>query len=120
MEQPTPQPLPPDKLYFTISEVAEHTGVPATTIRSWEGTFGPLASYHSGNGKRHFTVADIARIQRIWHLTRDKGLTLAGARAELKPKRHKTQPRGRIQSLEDVQVTLLKVKFYLEETLKRL
>jgi len=73
-----------EKLYYTIGEVAEMFGVNASLIRFWEKEFDALKPKKSGKGNRLFTKADIEKIRIIYHLVKEKGYTLQGARDALK------------------------------------
>lgn len=73
-----------EKLYFTIGEVAEQLQVNASLIRYWEGQFDILKPKKNAKGDRFFTKADIETLKIIYHLVRDRGFTLDGAKAQLK------------------------------------
>lgn len=75
---------PVEKLYYTIGEVAEMFSVNASLIRFWEKEFDVLKPKKSVKGNRLFTKADIENIRTIYHLVKEKGHTLQGARDALK------------------------------------
>ena len=68
-----------EKVFFSISEVADMLGVNASLIRFWdkEFTFLKLQKNHKGN--RIFTKEDIQQLRVIYHLVKEKGMTLKGA-----------------------------------------
>lgn len=74
----------PDKVYFTISEVASLFGVNASLIRFWEKEFDILKPHKNKKGNRLFTRPDIENIRIIYHLVKEKGYTLQGAKEKLK------------------------------------
>ena len=73
----------PEKLYYSISEVSEATGVKAHVLRYWESQFPMLRPRKSRGGMRMYRAKDAALIQRIKHLLYDRGFTIAGARRKL-------------------------------------
>lgn len=72
------------KMYYSIGEVAKMFDVNASLIRFWEKEFKQLSPQKAESGKRKFTHKDIANIQIIYHLVKEKGYTLEGAKSYLK------------------------------------
>lgn len=79
--------LDPDKRYYTISEVAELFDVSKSLIRFWENEFDHLRPHKNSKGERRFTQKNIEQLQLIYHLVREKGFTLAGAKQEIQEKK---------------------------------
>jgi DNA-binding transcriptional MerR regulator len=75
-----------EKLYYSIGEVAEMLDVNASLLRYWEGQFDILKPKKNGKGDRFFTKEDIETLKLIYHLVKDKGYTLDGAKSQLKSK----------------------------------
>lgn len=75
-----------DKLYYTITEVADMLGVNASLLRFWESEFDSLRPAKNKRGVRRYTADDIELLRRIHYLTRDCGYTLEGAREQLRTK----------------------------------
>lgn len=75
------------KLYYSISEVAEEIGVSETLLRFWEKEFPELKPKRAGRGIRQYTKEDIAQLKLIYHLVKERGMTLTGARKRLKDNR---------------------------------
>ena len=73
----------PEKLYYSISEVSEHTGVKAYVLRYWESQFSMLRPRKSRGGVRKYRPKDMALVGEIRHLLYDLGYTIAGARRKL-------------------------------------
>jgi len=67
------------KLYFSISEVAEKTGLPPHTIRYWEQVFPALRPLRDRGGRRRYREEDIRLIQRIKELVHGERYSLKGA-----------------------------------------
>ena len=74
---------PPGKLYYSISEVSELTGLEPSVLRFWETEFGQLRPKKNRAGNRMYREKDIKFIQEIKRLTRDEGYTIAGAKKKI-------------------------------------
>jgi DNA-binding transcriptional MerR regulator len=98
-----------EKLYYTIGEVAEMLNVNASLLRYWEKEFNTLKPKKNGKGDRLFTKADIEKVKVIYHLVKEKGYTLDGAKAKLKG-----NPEGEEKKLQLIE-RLKKVKAFLQE-----
>lgn len=75
---------PIEKLYYSIGEVAEMFGVSKSLIRFWETEFEILKPRKNPKGNRLFTKKDLDNLKIIYHLVKEKGFTLEGARKKLK------------------------------------
>ncbi len=70
----------PEKLYYSIGEVAKILNESASLIRYWEKEFSShVKPKKNPNGKRMFTSSDIETLKQIHYLTKKKGYTLTGA-----------------------------------------
>jgi len=74
----------PEKLYYSIREVAEHTGVEAHVLRYWESEFPTLKPKRSRSGSRTYRRRDIDEILVIKRLLHDDGYRIEGARKMLR------------------------------------
>ncbi|MBI1222422.1 MAG: MerR family transcriptional regulator [Bacteroidetes bacterium] len=101
--------LNPERLYYSISEVAEMLGTSQSQIRFWEKEFSMLKPKKNKKGNRQFTPDDIRLLKTIHHLVKDQGYTLQGANDKLKSD-HRLEKK-RI----DVIDTLKNLKSFLEE-----
>ena len=87
------------KTFYSISEVAEMFGVPESLLRYWEKMFPDnIKPNKAGRGIRQYRKEDIDDIRLIYHLVKEKGMTLAGAKQTLK----KNKP-GIVQSSEVIE-----------------
>ena len=75
------------KLFYTISEVASHVEVTASTLRFWEKEIPALKPRTNKKGNRQYTQEDIQKIQTIKFLVKDQGHTVQGAKKKLKSNR---------------------------------
>lgn len=76
--------LPSEKLYYSIGEVADMLRVNASLLRYWEKQFDALRPRTNAKGTRFYTQADIQTLREIYHLTKEKELSLAAAAKQLK------------------------------------
>ncbi len=72
------------KLYYSIGEVAELFEVNASLIRYWEKEFDILKPQKNKKGNRLFTPQDLDNLRIIYHLVKERGFTLQGAKDKLK------------------------------------
>jgi DNA-binding transcriptional MerR regulator len=101
----------PEKRYYGIGEVAKAFGVNTSLIRFWEKEFDALKPKKNAKGNRKFTPQDIKNLQLIYHLVKERGFTLEGAKTHLREEKHKTLSNfDIIQKLERVKSELVKIK----------
>ncbi|MBK6444724.1 MAG: MerR family transcriptional regulator [Bacteroidetes bacterium] len=73
-----------EKLYYTIGEVASMFDVNTSHIRFWSKEFDIIKPATNKKGNRLYTYSDIENFKKIYHLVKEKGFTLKGAKTELK------------------------------------
>ena len=101
----------PEKRYYGIGEVAKAFGVNTSLIRFWEKEFDALKPKKNAKGNRKFTPEDIKNLQLIYHLVKERGFTLEGAKTHLKENKKKTLDNFEIiAKLERIKVELTKIK----------
>jgi len=101
----------PEKRYYGIGEVARAFDVNTSLIRFWEKEFDVLQPKKNAKGNRKFTPQDIKNLQLIYHLVKERGFTLDGAKIHLKEEKQKTLSNFElIQKLERVKAELIKIK----------
>ncbi|MBC2837729.1 MerR family transcriptional regulator [Robiginitalea sp. SC105] len=101
----------PEKRYYGIGEVARAFEVNTSLIRFWEKEFDVLQPKKNAKGNRKFTPADIKNLELIYHLVKERGFTLEGAKTHLKENRQKTLSNFEIiRKLERVKAELIKIK----------
>jgi DNA-binding transcriptional MerR regulator len=72
------------KLYYTIGEVSQLFKVNASLIRFWEKEFEVLKPKKNKKGNRLFTQEDVENLRIIYHLVKERGFTLQGAKSKLR------------------------------------
>jgi DNA-binding transcriptional MerR regulator len=76
-----------EKIYYSMGEVAEMLCVSPSLVRFWEKRFECIAPHKNKKGNRLFSPADVRNLKTIYHLVKEKGMTLAGAEKQLKARR---------------------------------
>jgi len=101
----------PEKRYYGIGEVAKAFGVNTSLIRFWEKEFDVIKPKKNAKGNRKFTPEDIKNIQFIYHLVKERGFTLEGAKTHLKEEKKQSLNNFEIiRKLEDIKTQLIKIK----------
>ncbi|MFL0352026.1 MerR family transcriptional regulator [Xanthomarina sp. GH4-25] len=101
----------PEKRYYGIGEVAKAFNVNTSLIRFWEKEFDVLKPKKNAKGNRKFTPEDIKNLKFIYHLVKERGFTLDGAKTHLKEEKKKSLNNFEIISkLEDIKTQLTKIK----------
>src|SRR6185503_11409468 len=72
------------KLFYSIGDVARHTGVRPHVLRYWESEFREIAPKKAPNGKRLYRERDIEAIETVKALLYGQKFTVEGARRALK------------------------------------
>jgi len=99
------------KRYYTMGEVSEVFGVNASQVRFYEKEFEILQPKKNKKGNRLFTAEDVENLKIIFHLVKEKGFTLQGAKEHLKGNKEVVKENQRvIDSLESLKQFLLEVK----------
>ncbi len=100
-----------DKRYYKIGEVAKAFNVNTSLIRFWDKEFDVLKPKKNKKGNRLFTQEDIKNLQLIYHLVKEKGFTLDGAKNKLKENPEKvTNNHDIIARLQAVKSELTTIK----------
>jgi DNA-binding transcriptional MerR regulator len=101
----------PEKRYYKIGEVAKAFAVNTSHIRFWEKEFDILKPKKNKKGNRLFTQEDIKNLKLIYHLVKEKGYTLEGAKIKMKknPKNSRNK-QDIITRLETIKAELIKIK----------
>ena len=104
----------PEKRYYNIGEVAKAFDVNTSLIRFWEKEFDAIKPKKNAKGNRKFTPEDIKNLQFIYHLVKERGFTLEGAKTHLKEEKQKSLNNFQIiNKLEGIKDQLIKIKTQL-------
>lgn len=103
------------KLFYSISEVAQMFGVNESLLRYWEKEFPQITPKKGSRGIRQYRKEDVETIRLIYHLVKEKGMTLPGARQKLKDNKETTVRNFEIVSrLKEIREELLSMKKELD------
>jgi DNA-binding transcriptional MerR regulator len=103
--------LSKDKRYYSIGEIAKAFNVNASLIRFWDKEFELLKPKKNAKGNRMFTPEDVTHLKLIYHLVKERGFTLEGARTHLKEGQKKTLDKFEIiNKLEAIKMQLNAIK----------
>jgi DNA-binding transcriptional MerR regulator len=103
------------KLYYSIGEVSELTGLPPHVLRFWETEFPPLHPKKNRAGNRAYTAADLDVVRRIQRLLRDDKYTIEGARQALA-----RELRGEAAPSAGQREELLQLRAFLSDVLRQI
>lgn len=103
-----------EKIYYSIGEVAEMFSVAPSLIRFWESEFDLIQPKKNRKGNRQFTKEDIDNVRTIYHLVKEKGFTLQGAKEML---RNDSQA---VRDKMEMITALKKVRQFLTEVREKL
>lgn len=104
----------PEKRYYGIGEVAKAFNVNTSLIRFWEKEFSVLKPKKNAKGNRKFTPEDIKNLKFIYHLVKERGFTLEGAKTHLKEEKKQSLEKFEIiDKLEGIKAQLVKIKSQL-------
>jgi DNA-binding transcriptional MerR regulator len=102
---------PTEKLFYKIGEVAEIFKVNVSLIRFWEKEFDILKPKKNKKGNRMFTKKDLDNLTIIYHLVKERGFTLEGAKQKLKENKTDTIDNITIiNNLKDIRGFLVKLR----------
>lgn len=100
-----------EKLYYSIGEVASMFNVNTSLIRYWEKEFDVLQPKKNKKGNRLFTSKDIDNIYIIYHLVKERGMTLKGVKKKLKENREDTINNVEVvKSLQNIKNLLIDIR----------
>lgn len=86
------------RLFYSIQEVADHFAVNVSLLRFWEKEFENINPKKTAGGTRQYTREDIQQVEIVYHLVKEKGMTLEGARQTLKSKKDEEEKRVEVLS----------------------
>jgi DNA-binding transcriptional MerR regulator len=100
-----------EKLFYSIGEVAEMFQVNTSLIRFWEKEFDILKPKKNKKGNRLFTQQDVDNLHIIYHLVKERGMTLSGAQKKMKENKNDTDNNFEvIKKLEEIKKSLLEMR----------
>ena len=99
------------KLYYSIGEVSAMFSVNNSLIRFWEKEFDIIKPKKNKKGNRMFTPVDVENFHLIFHLVKERGYTLQGAKDHLKGNIDKAASQHEIvKRLQKIKSFLIEIK----------
>jgi len=103
-----------EKLYYSIGEVAEIFDVNTSLVRFWEKEFDILKPKKNKKGNRLFSQKDLKNLRVIYHLVKERGFTLEGARNKMKDNPTEVETTAEVVNrLNEIKTFLLDLKSQL-------
>lgn len=103
-----------EKLFYSIGEVSQMFNVNSSLIRFWEKEFDIIKPHKNKKGNRLFTQEDLDSIKIIFHLVKEKGFTLQGAKNKLK------ENKNTLKDTVEIGNSLNKIRGFLVELKEQL
>ena len=103
------------KMYYSISEVARMFDVNESLLRYWEKEFPIISPKKAGGNIRQYRKEDIENVRLVYHLVKEKGMTLQGAKMRLKQNKGKAvQTTEVVNRLKEIREELVRLRTSLE------
>ena len=100
-----------EKVYWSIGEVAELLNVSPSLLRFWEAEIKLVHPRKNRKGDRFYSKKDINLLKLIYHLVKEKGYTLKGARQQLLTNRDSAEAKYEaIESLKKIREFLVQIR----------
>lgn len=88
--------------------------VNTSLIRYWEKEFDIIKPHKNKKGNRLFTPQDVNNFHIIYHLVKERGMTLAGAKKKLKENKDDAEHNFEVvKKLKDIKQLLEELKEYI-------
>ena len=100
----------PDKRYYSIGEVTKAFNVQPSLLRFWEKEFKEIQPKKKTSGTRKYTPENVLTLQFIFHLVKEKGMTLEGAKKQLQLRSKPGSKEELLAKLEGVKASLIQIK----------
>ncbi len=108
------------KLYYSIGEVSEITGLKQYVLRYWESEFSQLKPSKNSAGNRNYRKSDIDLIKEIKELLYDRRFTIKGAKQHLKDKLKQPVTTVSKEQVKSINEKVIKLTAADLKTLKRI
>ena len=112
--------IAPDKLYYSISEVAQIVGVKPYVLRFWEKEFPTLKPKKNRSGNRVYQKKEIVLLLEIKRLLYEEGYTIEGARQQIRNDRKNRMNKAKPQGKNRLKKDLLAIKKEIETLIELL
>ena len=92
-----------EKLFYTMGEVSEMFDVKPSLLRYWEEQFPTLRPKRNKKGNRLYSPQDVEQLKTIYHLVKERGMTIDGAKKALREQRKEGTVARNAQLMERLQ-----------------
>ncbi len=100
-----------EKRYYSIGEVADMFEVSKSLIRFWETEFDYLRPHKNAKGERRFTQQNLDQLSLIFHLVKERGFTLEGAKREIMGDKDRLAKKVQhINKLKEIRARLIEMR----------
>ncbi len=108
-----------EKIYYSISDVAELFDIATSTIRFWEKEI-PSLSPQRNKGNRQYTRKDVQKLKVVYHLIKEKGLKIGAVKKQLETKTFESQEINAeiVERLQRIKASLQQAILSLEDEKK--
>lgn len=104
------------KLFYSIGEVAQVFDLNESTLRFWEKEFDNIRPKKTTKGHRQYTKADIEEIRIVYHLVKEQGLTLVGAKNVIRSNKRKLSAKMELLNrLNTIKEEILAIRAEIKE-----
>ena len=101
----------PEKRYYAIGEVAKAFQVNTSLLRFWEKEFKEIQPKKKSSGIRKFTPKDVEVLELIYHLVKEKGMSIEGAKNYLRTNKNKAESKlALLKKLETIKTELERLR----------
>lgn len=99
------------RLFYNIKEVADHFALNVSALRYWEQEFDNIKPQKTSGGARQFTKEDIQQVEIVYHLLKEKGMTIEGAKQKLKERKDDEEKRvAALHKMKNIKKELLQLQ----------
>lgn len=92
-----------EKLVYSMGEVSEMFDVKPSLLRYWEEQFPTLKPKRNKKGNRLYSPQDVEQLKTIYHLVKERGMTIEGAKKALREQRKEGTVARNAQLMERLQ-----------------
>lgn len=97
----------PEKMYYSIGEVAAAFNVSQSKLRYWETEFKEIRPRKKQNGIRKYTAKNIQAIEQVLYLREEKKLTIDGTKMALTSDSSDIQKKELLKKLKSLRKDLI-------------
>jgi DNA-binding transcriptional MerR regulator len=100
-----------EKVFYSIREVGDMFNLPGSTLRYWEQEFSILKPKRNKKGTRYYTKKDIDNLHLIYHLVKERGMTLRGAKQKIRENREDLDQNVQVvKKLQQIRALLVQIR----------